>query len=45
MRQKSRDHGVPLVLLSQEVTEHDIERARDVVDELERLGLLELGQK
>lgn len=45
MRQKSRDHGVPLALLSQEVTEHDIERARDVVDELERLGLLELGQK
>lgn len=40
VRQKSRDQGVPLGELTLEVTEHDLERAEDVVAELERLGLL-----
>ncbi len=39
-RQKHRDQGVPLGDLSDEVTEHDRERAEDIVSELERLGVL-----
>jgi hypothetical protein len=39
VRQKNRDHGVPLSELSLEVTDHDRERAEDVVAELERLGV------
>lgn len=40
-RQKHRDHGVPLEELGLEVTDHDLERAEDTVQELERLGLLD----
>ena len=40
VRQKNRDQGVPLEELTLEVTEHDRERAQDMVAELERLGLL-----
>lgn len=40
MRQKSRDQGVPYEELSTDATEHDRERAEDIVAELERLGLL-----
>ena len=39
VRQKSRDHGVPLDELTLEVTDHDRERAEDTVAELERLGV------
>jgi hypothetical protein len=39
VRQKNRDHGVPLQELSLEVTDHDRERAEDTVAELERLGV------
>jgi hypothetical protein len=39
VRQKSRDHGVPLQELTLEVTDHDRERAEDIVAELERLGV------
>jgi hypothetical protein len=39
VRQKSRDQGVPLAELTLEVTDHDRERAEDVVAELERLGV------
>jgi hypothetical protein len=39
VRQKNRDHGVPLSELSLAVTDHDRERAEDVVAELERLGV------
>ena len=39
VRQKNRDHGVPLAQLSLEVTDHDRERAEDTVAELERLGV------
>jgi hypothetical protein len=39
VRQKHRDHGVPLADLSLGVTDHDRERAEDVVRELERLGV------
>ncbi len=39
VRQKNRDHGVPLSELSLEVTDHDRERAEDTVAELERLGV------
>jgi len=38
-RQKQRDQGVPLEQLGVEVTDHDRERAEDIVAELERLGL------
>ena len=41
LRQKHRDHGVPLEELDPEVTEHDRERAEDTVRELERLGLID----
>lgn len=40
VRQKNRDQGVPLGELTLEVTDHDRERARDIVAELERLGVL-----
>lgn len=40
--QKHRDQGVPLAELSDEVTDHDIERAEATVAELERLGVLRL---
>ena len=40
-RQKHRDHGVPLEELGVEVTDHDLERAEDTVQELQRLGLIE----
>jgi hypothetical protein len=39
VRQKSRDQGVPLAELTLEVTDHDLERAEDIVAELERLGV------
>ena len=39
VRQKNRDHGVPLSELSLAVTDHDRERAEDTVAELERLGV------
>jgi len=39
VRQKNRAYGVPLSELSLEVTDHDRERAEDVVAELERLGV------
>jgi hypothetical protein len=39
VRQKNRDHGVPLAELSLDVTDHDRERAQDIVAELERLGV------
>jgi hypothetical protein len=39
VRQKNRDHGVPLNELTLEVTDHDRERAEDIVAELERLGV------
>jgi hypothetical protein len=39
VRQKSRDTGVPLNELTLEVTDHDRERAEDIVAELERLGV------
>jgi hypothetical protein len=41
MRQKLRDHGAPLEEITPEVTDHDRERAEDVVAELERLGVYE----
>ena len=43
-RQKHRDHGVPLEDLGTEVTDHDVERAQDAVQELQRLGVLDLTQ-
>ena len=45
VRQKHRDHGVPLETLTLEVTDHDRERAEDAVAELERLGLYPGGEK
>ena len=39
VRQKNRDHGVPLDELTLDVTDHDRERAEDIVVELERLGV------
>ena len=48
MRQKNRDQGVPLQELTLDVTDHDRERAEDIVAELERLGVYEkaaLGQE
>ena len=39
VRQKTRDHGVPLEELTLDVTDHDRERAEDTVAELERLGI------
>ncbi len=39
VRQKNRDHGVPLEELTLDVTDHDRERAEDTVAELERLGV------
>jgi hypothetical protein len=41
LRQKNRDQGVPLGELTLEVTDHDRERAEDIVAELERLGILD----
>ena len=43
-RQKHRDHGVPLEDLGTEVTDHDVERAQDAVQELQKLGVLDLAQ-
>jgi len=45
IRQKHRDHGVPLEELETAITDHDRERALDTVRELERLGVLVLGQE
>jgi hypothetical protein len=39
IRQKVRDQGAVEADLSVEVHEHDLERAEDTVQELERLGL------
>jgi hypothetical protein len=39
MRQKERDRGVPGASLDPAVTEHDLERSEDIVQELEQLGL------
>lgn len=39
IRQKVRDQGAIEADLSVEVHEHDLERAEDTVQELERLGL------
>lgn len=39
VRQKNRDHDVPLEELTLGVTDHDRERAEDIVGELERLGV------
>ena len=44
VRQKNRDHGVPLDELSLGVTDHDRERAEDTVAELERLGVYRQGE-
>jgi hypothetical protein len=41
VRQKNRDQGVPLDELTLAVTDHDRERAEDIVAELERLGVLD----
>jgi hypothetical protein len=38
MRQKHRDHGVPVERILSDMTDHDVERAEDAVAELERLG-------
>jgi len=40
MRQKERDQGVVGDELDPTVTDHDRERAEDIVAELERLGLV-----
>jgi hypothetical protein len=40
MVQKSRDHGADYDSLPSEVSDHDIERAEDIVEELKRLGVL-----
>jgi len=40
MKQKSRDQGVPIEQLDPSATDHDRERAEDVVAELERLGIV-----
>jgi hypothetical protein len=40
MAQKSRDHALDSDSLPSEVTDHDIERAEDIVEELKRLGIL-----
>jgi hypothetical protein len=42
MRHRSRDQGVSPEELDAGVTEHDRERAEDIVAELERLGILRL---
>jgi hypothetical protein len=39
IRQKVRDQGANEADLSVEVHEHDLERAEDTVQELERLGI------
>jgi hypothetical protein len=39
MRQKERDQGVPAATLDPAVSEHDLERSEDIVQELEKLGL------
>jgi hypothetical protein len=39
VRQKNRDHGIPLGEMTLHVTDHDRERAEDTVAELERLGI------
>jgi hypothetical protein len=39
IKQKVRDQGVSEASLSVEVAEHDLERAEDTVQELERLGI------
>jgi hypothetical protein len=39
IRQKVRDQGASAADLSIEVHEHDLERAEDTVQELERLGV------
>jgi hypothetical protein len=39
IRQKVRDHGASEADLSAEVHEHDLERAEDTVQELERLRI------
>jgi hypothetical protein len=39
MRQKHRDHQVPLEELGTEVTDHDRERAEDIVRALEQWGI------
>jgi hypothetical protein len=39
IRQKARDQGAREADLSTDVTEHDLERAADTVQELERLGV------
>lgn len=41
VRQKNRDQGVPLDELTLDVTDHDRERAEDMVAELERLGVFQ----
>jgi hypothetical protein len=41
VRQKNRDQGVPLQELTLDVTDHDRERAEDMVAELERLGVFQ----
>jgi hypothetical protein len=40
LRQKVRDQGSDPSTLSPDVTEHDIERAKDAVEALEAAGLL-----
>lgn len=39
MRQKHRDHRVPWEQLEPQVTDHDRERAEDIVAALERWGI------
>jgi hypothetical protein len=39
IRQKVRDQGASEAVLSLDVHEHDLERAEDTVQELERLGV------
>jgi len=43
MRQKSRDQGVPYESLDPQAAEHDLERAEDIVKELEKMSLWPKG--
>jgi hypothetical protein len=45
MRQKERDQGVPRSELDPHPTDHDRERAEDIVAELEALQLLRFSQR
>jgi hypothetical protein len=44
MRQKNRDHHVPWSELEPKITDHDLERAEDIVRALEQWGLWPRGE-